>query len=147
MSHPHYLSWQVDWPLFVKVPFDSEGRTWQRGEHYPWRTLGINGIKEQSVARLYNSGYLYHNPDLEKETKVGDRLNEMTNAQLETLVGLLNAEVKSKTQSVTEFNTKKCKLSKIESKQRGLVRSFLRSNSWVEEKFYEIRDKILDDKE
>jgi glucuronate isomerase len=147
MSHPHYLSWQVDWPLFVKVPFDSEGRTWQRGEHYPWRTLGINGVKEQSVARLYNSGYLYHNPDLEKETKVGDRLNEMTNAQLETLVGLLNAEVKSKTQSVTEFNAKKCKLSKIESKQRGLVRSFLRNNSWVEEKFYEIRDKILDDKE
>jgi hypothetical protein len=144
MAHPPYLGWQIDWPLFVKVPFHSEGHEWKKGDHYPWRTIGFSGVKEESVARLYNSGYLYHNPELEKETKVGDRLNEMNKAQIETLVGLLNAEVKSNTNSTAEYNAKKCKISKIEEKQRGLVRSFLRNNSWVQDRFYEIRDQILD---
>ena len=141
MSHPHYLGWQHDWPVFVKVPFTADGKDWAKGEYFNWLN---RGLKPQSVATLYNSGYIYHNTELEKETKVGDRLNEMDNNQLDKLVTLLNAEVKARTNSVSEYTAKKCKQSKLEDKQRGLVRSFLRNNRWIEDKFYEIRDGILD---
>ena len=141
MSHPHYLGWQVDWPIFVKTPFAADDKNWERGEHFNWLNRGIS---PQSVAILYSTGYLYHNPELEKETKVGDRLGEMDSAQLQTLVSLLNAEVKAKTNSTSEYTAKKCKQSKIDEKQRGLIRSFIRNNRWIEEKYYAIRDDILD---
>lgn len=141
MSHPHYLGWQQDWPVFVKTPFTADDKSWGCGEHFNWLNRGIS---PQSVAILYNTGYLYHNPELEKETKVGDRLGEMDSGQLQTLVSLLNAEVKAKTNSTSEYTAKKCKQSKIDEKQRGLIRSFIRNNRWVEEKYYAIRDDILD---
>lgn len=144
MTHPRYLGWQIDWPLFVKTPFTADGEEWEQGEHFNWLNRGIDPL---AVSRLYSTGFLYHNTELEVETKVGDRLNEMTTAQLDRLVTLLNAEVKSRTNSVTEYTAKKCKQSKIDDKQRGLVRSFLRNNRWIEDKFYEIRDSILDSQE
>lgn len=137
MTHPHYLGWQIDWPLFVKVPF--EGR--DRGEIYDWVK---NDTDPSRVAQLYASGFLYHNTELEKDNKVGDRLIEMDQGQLDTLVRLLNAEVKMLSNSTAEYTSKKCKQSKIEDKQRAFVRNFLRHNRWVEDKFYEIRDSILD---
>lgn len=136
MAHPNYLGWQIDWPVFVKVPFSG----YEQGEHFDWLSKGVDPAR---VAQLYSIGHLYHNKDLEKQTKVGDRLEEMDIAQLEKLVGLLNAEVKSKTNSTSEYTSKKCKQSKIETKQRGLLRSFLRNNRWIEEKFFELRDNIL----
>jgi hypothetical protein len=141
MTHPSYLGWQIDWPVFVKVPFVADGKSWEQGELFNWLNRDLPVV---SVARLYDSGFIYHNKELEIETKVGDRLNEMTIDQLETLVTLLNAEVKSRTNSTTEYVAKKCRQSKIDDKQRGLIRSFLRNNRWIEDKFYEIRDKILD---
>ena len=137
MPHPNYLGWQIDWPLFVKIPFGS----YSRGDHYDWVKKDIDPAR---VALLYSTGHLYHNKELEKETKVGDRLNEMNMGQLDTLVALLNAEVKSRTNSIAEYTSKKIKQSKIEEKQRAFVRSFLRHNRWIEDKFYEIRDSILD---
>ena len=141
MTHPSYLGWQMDWPVFAKTTFIADGKEWVWGEHFNWLSRGLD---PKAVSILYASGYIYHNVELEKETKVGDRLNEMTTAQLDTLVTLLNAEVKARTNSVTEYTAKKCKQSKIDEKQRGLIRSFLRNNRWIEEKFYEIRDNILD---
>jgi hypothetical protein len=105
---------------------------------------GLIATSLPAVSSLYLTGYLYHNTELEVETKVGDRLNEMNTLQLERLVTLLNAEVKARTNSVTEYTAKKCKQSKIDDKQRGLLRSFLRNNRWIEDRFYEIRDDILD---
>ena len=101
-------------------------------------------VEPPRVAQLYASGFLYHNKELEKEIKVGDRLEEMDSAQLDKLVLLLNVEVRNRTNSTSEFTAKKCKQSKIDAKQRGLIRSFLRNNRWIEEKFYETRDNILD---
>lgn len=141
MTHPNYLGWQIDWPLFVKAPFSADGEDWERGEHFNWLSRNLDPL---AVSRLYGSGFLYHNTDFEVETKVGDRLNEMATPQLDRLVTLLNAEVKSRTNGVTEYTAKRCRQSKIEDKQRGLVRSFLRNNRWIEDKFYEIRDSILD---
>lgn len=136
MTHPNYLGFQLDWPVFVKIPFSG----YEKGEHFDWLTKDIDPAR---VAQLYSTGHIYHNKELEKEVKVGDRLEELDSSQLETLVGLLNAEVKSRTNSTSEYTAKKCKQSKIDSKQRGLLRSFLRNNRWIEDRFFEVRDDIL----
>ena len=136
MTHPNYLGWQMDWPVFVKIPFSG----YEKGEHFDWISKDVDPAR---VAQLYSTGQIYHNKELEKETKVGDRLEELTGTQLESLVRLLNNEVKTRTNSTNEYNAKKCKQSKIDTKQRGLLRSFLRNNRWIEEKFFEIRDGIL----
>ena len=137
MTHPQYLGWQIDWPLFVKVPFGD----YKKGDHYDWVKKDIDPSR---VAQLYATGHLHHNKALEKETKVGDRLGEMSSTQLNTLVNLINAEVKARTNGTTEYQAKRLKQSKIDEKQRAFIRSFLRQNRWIEEKFYEIRDTILD---
>ena len=138
--HPTYLGWQVDWPVFIKRPFMADSKTWSQGDHFNWLERSIDDDK---VATLYASGYIHHNKDLEVQTKAGDRLSEMAGKQLETLVNLLNAEVKKRTSSTSEFETKKCKKSKLDDKQRGLIRRFLNNNSWIAEDFYAIREKIL----
>ena len=140
MLHPSHLGWQLDWPVFIKKPFDSHGRTLKAGEHFNWRGLNVS---EEAVARLYSIGMVYHNKTLEKETKVGDRLEELQGPKLELLVSRMNHEVKSRTNSTTEFTSKRCKQSKIDPKQRGMIRSFLRNNRWIEDLFFEIRDDIL----
>tara|TARA_R110000823_G_scaffold197175_2_gene328393 strand:+ start:176 stop:604 length:429 start_codon:yes stop_codon:yes gene_type:complete len=141
--HPSYLGFQLDWPLFVKVPFVADGKQLKRGEHFNW--VAMHNVEEEKVSILYSSGFLHHNRELEVQNKVGDRLSEMNNGQLETLVNLLNTEVKSRTSSASEFERKKCKKSRIDDKQRGLVRRFLNGNYWITEDFYRIRDKILGD--
>jgi hypothetical protein len=138
--HPTYLGWQVDWPVFVKVPFSADNREWQKQDHFNWLNRNIS---EAAVSQLYNSGFLYHNKELEKQTKVGDRLEEMGSEELYSLVTLLNSQVKARTNSTAEFTSKKCKQSKVDMKQRGMIRSFLRDNRWIEDYFYETRDKIL----
>ena len=138
--HPHYLGLQIDWPLFIKIPFTADNKNWKKGEHFNWLE---RNIEAPAVATLYASGYLHHNKELEVQNKVGDRLSEMDSRQLDTLVNLLNAEVKSRTSSTSEFENKKCKKSRIADKQRGLIRRFLNANRWINEDFYTIRDKIL----
>ena len=138
--HPTYLGWQVDWPVFIKLPLSANGKNWKRGDHFNWLERSMD---EDKVASLYVSGYLYHNRELEVQTKVGDRLSELAGKQLESLVNLLNVEVKKRTSSNSEFDAKKCKKSKVDDKQRGLVRRFLNNNNWVTEDFYNIRDTVL----
>ncbi len=138
--HPTYLGWQVDWPVFIKLPLSANGKNWKRGDHFNWLERSMD---EDKVASLYVSGYLYHNRELEVQTKVGDRLSELAGKQLESLVNLLNVEVKKRTSSNSEFDAKKCKKSKVDDKQRGLVRRFLNNNTWVTEDFYNIRDTVL----
>ena len=138
--HPTYLGWQVDWPVFIKMPVSANGKNWKRGEHFNWLE---QGIPQDKVAILYASGYLHHNSELEVQAKVGDRLSELSGKQLDTLVTLINVEVKARTSSTSEYNAKKCKKSKIDDKQRGLIRRFLNNSRWVTEDFYRIRDSIL----
>lgn len=138
--HPSYLGWQVDWPLFIKSPLSADAKEWKRDEHFNWLERGIEADK---VARLYASGYLHHNTDLEVQSKVGDRLSEMQGSQLKTLVTLINAEVKKRTSSTNEFENKRCKQSTLDDKQRGLIRRFLVGNRWIMDDFYKMRDTIL----
>jgi len=138
--HPTYLGWQVDWPVFIKMPLSANGKNWKRGDHFNWAE---RSLEQDKVATLYAAGYLYHNTELEVQTKVGDRLSELAGKQLESLVNLLNVEVKKRTSSNSEFEAKKCKKSKVDDKQRGLIRRFLNGSRWITEDFYTIRDKVL----
>jgi len=140
MTHPSHLGFQVDWPVFVKMPLSADGKEWKRGDHFNWLERSID---EQKVAVLYASGYIYHNKELEVQNKVGDRLSEMNSEKLASLVNLINAEVKSRTSSTSEFESKRCKKSTIDDKQRGLIRRFLLTNRWITEDFYKMRDSIL----
>ena len=140
--HPTYLGWQVDWPVFVKVPFSADSKQWKKSEHFNWAERNID---QKSVASLYAQGFIYHNTELAKANKVGDRLGEMSKDDLYSLVVQLNNIVKKETTTTKEFNNKRCKQSKIEDKQRGLIRRFLNRNPWVIEDFYRIRDHIIGD--
>ena len=140
--HPTYLGWQVDWPVFVKMPFSADSKQWKKSEHFNWAERNID---QKSVASLYAQGFIYHNTTLAKANKVGDRLGEMNSEQLYSLVRQLNDIVKRQTTSTKEFNNKKCKISKLDDKQRGLIRRFLNHNPWISDQYYEIRDTILGD--
>ena len=140
--HPTYLGWQVDWPVFVKLPLMADSKNWKRGDHFNWAE---RNLQQDKIASLYAAGYLHHNRELEVQTKVGDRLSELAGKELESLVNLLNVEVKSRTSSSSEFEAKKCKKSRVDDKQRGLIRRFLNANRWITEDFYTIRDKVLAD--
>tara|TARA_R100001086_G_scaffold16743_3_gene8197 strand:- start:2208 stop:2657 length:450 start_codon:yes stop_codon:yes gene_type:complete len=140
LAHPPYLGFQLDWPLFIKIPFDAVGKTWEKNDYFNWQGYQLN---PERIATLYNAGFVHHNTELEIQSKVGDRLSEMNSEQLLSLVQLLNQEVKDRTSSSKEFNEKRCKQSKFDDKQRGLIRSWLRHNNWAQEDFYRIRDYVL----
>jgi len=139
--HPPHLGWQVDWPVFVKRPFSAFGKPWRIGEEFNWQ-LQV-GAQEDKIAQLYKSGYIQHNRDLEVTTKVGDRLSELNSEQLLSLVKLVNKEVQGRTSTTKEYNDKKIKQSRIDDKQRGLIRAWLNRNNWMLEDYYRIRDSIL----
>ena len=139
--HPPHLGWQVDWPVFVKRPFSAFGKPWKIEDEFNWQ-LQV-GAQEDKVAQLYKSGYIYHNRDLEVTTKVGDRLSEMNSGKLKTLVTLVNKKIEARTSNAKEFNNKKIKQSRIDEKQRALIRGWLNRNDWMLEDYYSIRDSIL----
>ena len=139
--HPPHLGWQVDWPVFVKRPFSAFGKPWKIGEEFNWQ-LQV-GAQEDKIAQLYKSGYIQHNRDLEVTTKVGDRLSELNSEQLLSLVKLVNKEVQDRTSTTKEYNDKKIKQSRVDDKQRGLIRAWLNRNNWMLEDYYRIRDSIL----
>jgi len=55
--HPHYLGFQRVEPVFVKIPFNADGREWNRQEHFNWAERGID---EEVAATLYATGKIYH---------------------------------------------------------------------------------------
>ena len=138
-----YLDLQVSIPVFVRGrdPIVYQSKTYKPNDYLPWQEIGL---PYETVRQWFQLGMVVHNEDLEKQTKVGDRLAELDGKGLEALVDGINTIVKSRTNSTREFNQKRCKKSKIDDKQRGLIRSFLRNNHWIEEEYFELRDKLLD---
>lgn len=128
--------------MFVKTPFSAYGKDWKFGEHFNWQERDTDPAK---IAILYNSGFIYHNETLAVKERVGDRLNEMNLSQLETLVNLMNARIKKDAANTKESTENKIKQSRIEEKQRALVRRWLFSNPWANDLFKEVRDSVLKD--
>ena len=56
MTHPQYLGWQIDWPVFVKIPFSG----YQQGDHFDWVAKNVDPAR---VAQLYSTGQIYHNKE------------------------------------------------------------------------------------
>ena len=135
---------QYNIPLFVRSRHRTitwKGKSWKYNDYIPWQELGI---PLDIVRTWFAIDLVYHNEELEAQTKVGDRLSEMDSEQLRKLVEAINVQVRKRTNSAAELKAKRCKMSRIDEKQRGLIRSFLRNNKWIEDEYYDIRDSILD---
>ena len=129
MIRQENMPFQLDRPVFVKYPFQSWGRVLQKGDEFKWKELGLT---EEKVLILYKQGFIHHNSDFEIKRKVGDGLEDLDTEGLHGLVDTINAKVKTKTKSTTEFDRKKCKKSKVPDKQRGLIRSWRRNYGHME---------------
>lgn len=138
--HPSYLGFQIDWPVFVKIPFKTGKKQWQRTEHFNWAELGYEA---KDVAALYNNNYIYHNEELEKTQEVGYRLAEFSKPELRTIVEQMNLVVKDRTDSKEQFQKIRCRQSASMEKQRGLIRRFLHNNPSFEEDYYKIIDYVI----
>lgn len=137
--HPKYLGLQIDWPVFVKIPFSAGRFDYKRGDLFPWAELGV---EEKVVANLYKNGYLYHSEELEREHEVGYRLSEFNIVELRKVREQLNMRVKERTDSKEQYNKIRCRGSSSMHKQRGLIRRFLYNNPSFEEDYYEIFESI-----
>lgn len=102
------------------------GVRYEKGDLVPWKE---RGLPLKNIERMYNEHHLHHDEDMEKETlaPVGDGLDEMTSEQLNILVKAINQKVKAKTSNETEYDRKKCRMSKVKDKQAGLIRSWRRN--------------------
>lgn len=110
-----------DRPLFVRKSFKARGRQYQVDDEFAWKE---RNMKEYRVAALYKQGFLKHDDNLVVERVIGDGLDAMTEEELTGIVDSINEKVKSGTQNITEYNRKKCKKSKIKSKQIALIRQW-----------------------
>lgn len=130
-------------PLFVndrRSPIIWKGKEFKYNEYFPWQELSV---PKEAVTALYNQYKLYHNPALETQQKVGDRLSEFEGEKLKTLVRLVNSMVKQRCTTDKEFQQKRIKGSTVADKQRGLIRSWINRNEWALDEYYAIRDKLL----
>ncbi len=123
------MPFQLDRPVFVKVPFRARAKDWKKGSEFKWKELGL---PEANVTTLYNQDFLYHNSDLEGALQVGDGLEVLDVAGLHSLVDDYNKRIKAVVPHQTAFEQKKMKKSQIADKQRGLIRSWRRNfESWL----------------
>lgn len=129
-----YKALQHDIPVFVRsfhFPVVCQGKTFVKDQHFPWKEMGLDA---KIVEQLFAIDRLYHNPELEKAAKVGDRLEELTPTNLQKLYTLVNSDMKTVLKvSKADFTRYKIKHSKVREKQIGLMRSWVSSNSKWEE--------------
>lgn len=142
------FGWQVDRPVFVKLPFSAFGRQWNKGEHFTWHVQSYREEDHRKILRtindMYLSGKIHHDSSREVQQKVGDRLGELDKEEIASLIRQVNAELKKRCTTDKEFQTKRIKQSKILDKQRGLIRSWLNRNNWALDIYTGIRDDLLE---
>lgn len=113
---------QVDRPLFVKVPSVYKGKQYKQGDQLKWKEQNLDRL---NIEVLYLQDYLYHNEELEEKVakpKVGDGLQDLDIDALHALVEEINVKVKAQTKSNGEFIKKKCPTSTVKDKQVGYIR-------------------------
>lgn len=112
---------QTDKPTFVRIPFNASGKSFLKGDEFPWQILQV---PVQKVQALYKQGLVHHNDALEEKRKgvIGDGLADLTIEQLHGIVATINSKVQAKAATKTEYNKKKCAKSTIKDKQIGHIR-------------------------
>ncbi len=74
---------QIDRPVFVRIPFRMRNRLWDREAHLPWKEMNID---QDTVMTLYNSGQLIHSTEQETNMQVGDGLEAIDADGLKQIV-------------------------------------------------------------
>ena len=116
------LPFQLDKPVFVKVPFRANTREYKQGDQFKWQGMKLDW---ERVHTMYEQGYLFHDDELEAAAQViGDGLPERNLDELHNLVDAINVKVKANTKTQKEYGEKACKKSQIKDKQIGLIRSW-----------------------
>ena len=124
------MQFQLDRPVFVRIPFDARGKTWKVYEHLPWREMNM---PQDKIQILYNNGFLIHNDESETQMQVGDGLEAIDSEGLKQIVDDYNDRLRKVISVDSQFIRRKCPSSKIATKQRGLIRSWRRNNlDWLE---------------
>lgn len=121
MNKSRQANFQHARPIYVKIPFRSNAKTYERGEEYPWQTLKVDVEK---VTTLFNQGFLHHNDKHEEASKgtIGDGLDALSMDELKLVVEKINETVKTKARNNTEYLRKKVPTSKVKEKQIGHIR-------------------------
>ena len=121
MTRHMTASFQVDRPVFVKIPFVGAGKNWTVGQQFKWQAMSM---KEETIAQLFYNDYLMHSEEAEQlvESKViGDGLEELDIEDLNALVKKINEKVLLKV-GQTKFIRMKVPSSTIKDKQIGKIR-------------------------
>lgn len=124
------MPFQIDRPVFVRIPFNMRNKTWDREEHLPWKEMNIN---QDTIEIMYASGQLYHSAEQETSMQVGDGLEAIDSEGLKQIVDDYNERIKKVVSVQSQIDRRRCPSSKIATKQRGLIRSWRRNNlDWLE---------------
>ena len=128
----NWESFQLDRPVFVRtsVPLKYRGRDFKRGQEVKWKELGL---PREKIEQHYNQRLLMH--DAVKENSimsVGDGLEVLDVKGLQSLVDDYNARIEKVCNSKKMFDNRKMKKSLVADKQRGLIRSWRRTQEdWL----------------
>lgn len=117
------IPFQIDRPVFCKWDgLSFRGKTYKVGQILKWQEMQL---PQDRIQIMYNQGMLYHSPELEaqqEERVIGDGLDMLDLESLHVLVAKINEKVKAVAKNDTDYQNKKCALSKIKDKQIGLIR-------------------------
>lgn len=142
------FGWQIDRPVFIKLPFQAYGKSWVVGEEFNWNSQICRAEDWpkmlNTVHTLFVTGKIHHDSVREVQQKVGDRISELSPDGILSLVRQLNSILKQRCTTDKEFQDKRIKQSKILDKQRGIFRAWLNRNHWAMDDFVTIRDNILE---
>lgn len=110
---------QLDKPLFCKIPQRAAGRLFPAGAHFDWKRLRLGPNK---IRTMYVDGQFYHSEELEETLApvVGDGLEELNIESLRKIVDKINEKVKA----TGNDKIRTCKISNIKDKQIGHIRSW-----------------------
>ena len=70
-------TFQIDRPLFVKIPFVGANKQWNIGQQFKWQEMSMD---PERIAQLFYADYLMHSEEAEQTVEdkvVGDGLNEL----------------------------------------------------------------------
>jgi hypothetical protein len=127
-----WLPFQIDRPVFVRtsLPLRYRGRTFKRGQEVKWKELGL---PQKDIEVHYNQRLLMHDPDRELAlVSVGDGLEVLDVKGLHSLVDDYNDRIKKVCTTKQQYAQRSMKKSQIADKQRGLIRSWRRTQEdWL----------------
>jgi len=120
---------QYDQPLFVRIPFRARAKDWAKNQEFKWKELSMDKDK---VMSLYTQGYLIHDEEKVIATRTGDGLEELGADGLKSIVDSYNERIRAVAKTEKTRIQKSVKYSKINDKQRGLIRQWRNINErWL----------------